>query len=344
LIGESFRGPDSGKLYCLDKNGTEIWSYELEGSSTPVAVADILEADGILEVIAVSEENKKLYCLDSMGEEKWEFEFSQGWPRSPVVADLDGDKNFEILLAVSKPGFQGEVYCLDDGGDIKWQLDPRGSPSVPALADLDGNADLEVLFGVNSSSQPQVVCLDKDGNNFYPQQLKPQYFDPLPWPKLRQNIYNTGCYLRPENLYPKVSLELSPHSTQIPIGDNLVFDITLTNNTDQSQVFYGLIGVWDNAHSSLIYLSPGYGPLTLEANQEITYENVSLYIPNNPQLIDTYILEVAIGTSLEDIWDRACFNFAVFSDTAKYKVDKSVFKSNWSGQGIRPKQFRGRFK
>ncbi len=110
---------------------------------------------------------------------------------------------------------------------------------------------------------------------------------------------------------PSVSVYLSPHSTIVQTGENLLFDVTLTNNTIQPQTFYGVIDVWDSTRAELTYGSPIYGPMALEAEESVTYYDVSLPIPDSPEYIGNHFLEITIGTSFSDIWDKGSYDFSV---------------------------------
>ncbi len=87
-----------------------------------------------------------ILAVNAEGEVQWENEFvNEGNVRgSAAVADMDGDGNLEVLLAL---GCYGKIYAFDGGtGEVEWslQLGPRtiGSPSI---GDLDGDGDLEIV-------------------------------------------------------------------------------------------------------------------------------------------------------------------------------------------------------
>ena len=65
---------------------------------------------------------------------------------SPVVADIDGDGQLEVLLSV---GCYGKLYAYDGAtGRQEWgfQLGPR-TIGTPSLGDLDGDGALEIVVG-----------------------------------------------------------------------------------------------------------------------------------------------------------------------------------------------------
>ena len=150
---------------CLDISGNEVWSYQ-ETSTNPYfsavysspALAD-LDGDSNLEVLFglvryVNTEIKgAFYCLDTDGQKIWSFYTEEYVSSSPVVADLDGDGNPEILI-----GADG-LRCLNKNGQQLWRYnDSTIIGSSPAVADLDGDGNLEVVI-----SGDNLFCIDKDG-------------------------------------------------------------------------------------------------------------------------------------------------------------------------------------
>jgi len=100
----------------------------------------------------------------------WPFRTGKEIVSAPVVADLDGDGNAEILLTST----DGYIYCVDkDAHELwKYQVDER-IESSPAVADLNGDGNLEVVVGSRGYNRSvgvwygKFVCLDKDGNRIW---------------------------------------------------------------------------------------------------------------------------------------------------------------------------------
>ena len=166
-----------GRIYAYHADGTPVagWPVEAEPEiwNAP-AVAD-LDQDGLPEVVVAprSAENR-VYVFQADGTPK------AGWPQSypggntdgtagayasPVLADLDGDGNLEILLhtlqgrlliwrADGTP-FQGSSPEVFTTGADNWDT------GTPAVADLDHDGLPEILLPSNSHAS--VYALKPDG-------------------------------------------------------------------------------------------------------------------------------------------------------------------------------------
>jgi hypothetical protein len=172
------KGGGSGRLICLNADGTFVWSYIIGTSiySSP-ALKDV-DGDGDLEIFFASD-NGFVYCLkveDNEGQLDWSYRATTStvwsFKSSPVVGDIDGDGDFEVVIGVPSPG--DNVICLDAKGhidalttDLLWSYSSAAGIKVqssPALYDVDGDGDFEVIVaGINSESGAGsgfVYCLD----------------------------------------------------------------------------------------------------------------------------------------------------------------------------------------
>jgi len=106
-------------------------------------------------------------------DKKWDFDAQSPISSSPIVADIDGDGNKEIIFGTKK----GKLFVLDTQAGIKWFydsnenvdevelmfLDVESASSIeapPNVADLNGDGRNEVVFGTELGF---VYVLDDNG-------------------------------------------------------------------------------------------------------------------------------------------------------------------------------------
>jgi subtilisin family serine protease len=92
------------------------------------------------------------------------------WPTSVAVGDIDGDGDYEVVVASE---YDGEVcaYHVENGQRVKgaWPAAVGGwygwIPSGPVLADLDGDGDSEILIALDmeSADTDGLLALQGDG-------------------------------------------------------------------------------------------------------------------------------------------------------------------------------------
>ncbi len=155
----------------------DIWSYATNdnASSADAVLADI-DGDGSVEVVKSvdnyggDDAHDAVYAFETDGEVLWKVPGLAG-EDSPNVADLDGDREVEIVGMT----FGGVVYCLDAKGKLLWQKDLRPELDdsahaylAPVLGDVDGDSQLEILALTNGGFSEQapgiVFALTADGN------------------------------------------------------------------------------------------------------------------------------------------------------------------------------------
>ena len=170
------------RIYALDgMTGTVKpgWPFILPGwpedpyhdSHSEVVAADINDDDTIEIVVQVDDigsirkPGAGLYVLKPNGDSIWKYLFytdtldRHGAYISPVVCDLDGDHQMEIIChcgwfqrAWPYPLIERRLWIFNSDGTVRrqWQTEGVGaafSPdySSPAAADLDGNGDYEIV-------------------------------------------------------------------------------------------------------------------------------------------------------------------------------------------------------
>ncbi|MCP4644320.1 MAG: PQQ-like beta-propeller repeat protein, partial [bacterium] len=94
---------------------------------------------------------------------EWAYETKGKIYASPIVVDLDGDGQQEVVACASRAG---RVMCLDGAGNIRWDyrmvdqgLD--GIQATPSAVDYDGDGKREVFFVTSGGT---LGCLDHQGS------------------------------------------------------------------------------------------------------------------------------------------------------------------------------------
>jgi outer membrane protein assembly factor BamB len=151
-----------GLVECRRPNGDEAWNYQLgyandrmKTDSSP-AIGDV-DGDGQSEIVAASP--FQIVCLKPDGKPLWEHKSVSRFNSGPVIANVLGDDNREVLIQSEK----GVVSCLDGPtGKILWThhtLPVRIDASI-AVGDFDGNGKPEIFYGDNVGN---AFCLDGSG-------------------------------------------------------------------------------------------------------------------------------------------------------------------------------------
>lgn len=76
----------------------------------------------------------------------WSFKTNNSIRASPVAADLDGDKNLEVVFPSGNT-----VYALKPNGSLLWSYTVNATiHSTPSLGDLNVDNDKEIVFGADN--------------------------------------------------------------------------------------------------------------------------------------------------------------------------------------------------
>jgi hypothetical protein len=142
-----------GRIYALERTGAEMagWTGGLTFSADN---GDLLPSPALANV--VGDARPEVFMGTRHGLAGWLPDGTPmaGWPltlasnmgteSSPVVADLNGDGDFEILIG----GFDHLLHVVNESGDrVQYWPAPTtaGITATPTVADLDGNGTLEVI-------------------------------------------------------------------------------------------------------------------------------------------------------------------------------------------------------
>ena len=162
--------------------GPRSEDYNVIETAVPNPVAADLDGDGRLEILFPSYDGKlHAYWLDKTEHGSWPYTVpSTGsggdtfrFASEPVVADLDGDGQAEVIFA-SWPkkgtGRTGHLHVLSSLGVELYRVALpagaigagwNGGLGAPTLANIDADADLEVVLGTSASG---VVAFDLPGS------------------------------------------------------------------------------------------------------------------------------------------------------------------------------------
>lgn len=153
--------------------------YRVIENSLPNPVAADLDGDGKLEILYASYDGRvHAYWLDKTEHGDWPYAVNHPaegvirFASEPVVADLDGDHQAEVLFASwtqKGSGKTGRLHLLDALGRPIHEIDLppafgsadwNGALAAPTLANLDADADLEVVLNTAHSG---LVAYDLPG-------------------------------------------------------------------------------------------------------------------------------------------------------------------------------------
>ena len=144
-------GSNSGELYVLHHDGTIFAEYntgdDIRGG---ISVCD-LNNDGQLDLLFGGYDDK-IHVWDPVANE-----ILPGWPvdlefnilSEPLIADLDGDGQVEVLAARKT----GKIFAYESDGSMmsNFPIAVDGSiESTPAIEDIDNDGDLEIVIGSTS--------------------------------------------------------------------------------------------------------------------------------------------------------------------------------------------------
>jgi hypothetical protein len=170
---------DDGYVYCVNRYGSEKWQAQYGGSEARVqpylALGD-LDADGKLETVLATK-NGQFGVYNSNGGTLMNASLGS-IEGSPVLADLDGDKQQEIIYVNQSGYLRGithygaQKFALSLGG---------GAVSSPTVGDFDGDGKWEIY----------VANLMKGAGFLYGYEMNTVGGKAV-WPTLKGDPYRTG--------------------------------------------------------------------------------------------------------------------------------------------------------
>ena len=186
-----------GKVYCFNHDGSNylaggVFASVLPDSITGAPAIANLDGDAQLEVVFAGHAGK-IYAFNHNGtgflQPSGVFAIpdpgapanKQFMTASPIIADVDGDGEFEIFIG----NHNGNFYGYHDNGTLISGFPFHTNLEIYATAaagDLDGNGDFEVAF---ASYDGSVNVIDFNG---------PVSAAAMPWPTQAQNNARTCVY------------------------------------------------------------------------------------------------------------------------------------------------------
>ncbi len=147
-------GDEGGTVVCIAGDGRLRWRYIGEQGATMCPAIDDLGFGPEAEII-VSGTSGRVICLSHEGEVRWEYE-GLGPASSPVIADIDGDEQNEVVVALGQ-----SLTALDRAGALLWTTPlKREVDSALTVVDVDGDGKSEV-YAIDLSAY--MVCVAGDG-------------------------------------------------------------------------------------------------------------------------------------------------------------------------------------
>lgn len=158
-----------GFLHILKMDGTPLegWPVQTTGNIAFTPSVGDINNDGTIDIVSGISSNGALYAYDAAGN------ILDGFPQipdseaslsyqSPLLLDLDGDDNLEIVGA--RHGNNPEYYAVTSEGNYApgWPVvSPGWTYAPPSAADTDGDGNYEIYMG-NPETDGSPVPLPMD--------------------------------------------------------------------------------------------------------------------------------------------------------------------------------------
>lgn len=190
---EIVMGSDDSGIYAWHHDGTLVsgWPVYTYGKVTSSPALGDINNDGRVDIVIACEKDPNsgdvaVYALNHDGSHisEWPVILNGfGFSSSPILADIDGDKDIEIIVG----GEDSNVYAWHHNAELLagWPIATGDKVrSSPTVADIDRDGDTEIIVG-------------SDDNNLYVWDLKARYDSRnVKWAMFGLNARHTGYYKR----------------------------------------------------------------------------------------------------------------------------------------------------
>jgi hypothetical protein len=195
IVGSKIRTPISstdisttGIIYALKPNGTVLsgWptqSFPISRQNLPqeISVGD-LNNDGNLEVVTIGTDIIKVWNKSGTLILSTSLQGVSGWLNNPILADVDGDNDIEILAASQD---DDKLYAIKSNGTsvvgFPLRVDVPFMRMSPCVIDVDNNGKNEIIAAAGN----QIYMWETNGN-----------LNHIEWGSERHDPQNTGEYFK----------------------------------------------------------------------------------------------------------------------------------------------------
>ncbi|MDY6878317.1 MAG: VCBS repeat-containing protein [Chloroflexota bacterium] len=263
-------------VYAWNHDGTLLSNWPRVTDSVmkaPPALGDI-DGDGVLEVVIGSGRHyscstgKRLWAWNADGSSVSGFPVeppspnswisgSYDMPYDPILADIDGDSDIEIIIA--HHGAYGITIVESDSPSTSEQrfiADLHGLEASPMVDDVDNDGKLEILAG-GGDTNGIIVIWDENGAGS----------SARPWPMFRHNVQRTGNVYFGDTTPPQNPSVTSSTHTQAVWSNNNVVQVSWSGDSDDESGIAGYYYTWSTSPTTVVdasdsRLAPNVSTLT----------------------------------------------------------------------------------
>lgn len=173
------------RAWLLGSNGTLGYGWPFHWDDTQFASPALgdINNDGKVDIVAggdaspggiVNYRGGLVRAISGLGQQLWEFRLGEIVYSSPVIGDIDGDGQVEIVFGTGDfyannggSSDSTKIFVLNRFGQLKWSRDLGARTlAAPALADFNGDGNLDIGIGTWQGAQAgKIYAIDGNGND-----------------------------------------------------------------------------------------------------------------------------------------------------------------------------------